>query len=132
MSRYIYSTEGVTRAFFLTTYLFKSRGYAVDIKQMIGVRIAELRTRKGMTQEKLAARMSTSPKWLSSLEHGKENPTLDKLISLAQALDVDLGEIFTFVEVENPRKRKALLEGLLKKADDEQLKLAAKILKAII
>lgn len=85
-----------------------------------------------MTQEKLAARMSTSPKWLSSLEHGKENPTLDKLISLAQALDVDLGEIFTFVEVENPRKRKALLEGLLKKADDEQLKLAAKILKAII
>jgi transcriptional regulator with XRE-family HTH domain len=85
-----------------------------------------------LTQEKLAGKMGTSPKWLGSLENGRENPTLDKLISLAQALQVDLGEIFTFVEVEDPRKRKALLEGLLKKADDEQLKLAVKVLMAVI
>lgn len=57
----------------------------------------------------------------------KENPTLDKLIRLAQALQVDIGKIFTFVKCEDPRRRKVLLGGLLKRADVEQLKLAVKI-----
>ncbi len=82
-----------------------------------------------------ASNHSRALRLTSSLENhlrGKENPTLDTLINLGQSLDVDLGEIFMFVEVEDPRKRKALLEGLLKKADDEQLKLAVKVLKALI
>jgi len=104
----------------------------VDTKQMIGIRIGELRAKKGMTQEKLAGKMGINPKYLSSIERGKENPTLDTLIKLAESLEVDLSDIFTLVQIEDPRKRKAILESLLKKADDEQLKIAAKILKAII
>ena len=45
----------------------------------------------------------------------KENPTLDKLIRLAQALQVDIGKIFTFVKCEDPRRRKVLLVRIIEK-----------------
>lgn len=99
---------------------------------MIGIRIAELRKQKGLTQEALAGIMEVSPKYLSSIERGKENPTLNMLINIADSLEVDLGHIFTFVQIEDPKRRKALLDSLLKNADDEQLKLALKLLKVVI
>ena len=104
----------------------------MDKIQMIGIRIAEIRKQKCLTQEALAGKMEVSPKYLSSIERGKENPTLNMLVNLADALEVDLGEIFTFIQIEDPKKRKALLESLLKKADNEQLKLALKVLKVVI
>jgi len=48
----------------------------MDVKQMIGSRIKEIRTKKGFTQEQLAEKIDISPKYLSSIERGKENPTL--------------------------------------------------------
>ena len=99
---------------------------------MIGIRIAEIRKQKGLTQEALAGKMEVSPKYLSSIERGRENPTLNMLINLADTLEVELEQIFTFIQIEDSKRRKALLESLLKKADDEQLKLAIKVLKAVI
>lgn len=99
---------------------------------MIGIRIAELRKQKGLTQEALAGKMEVSPKYLSSIERGKENPTLNMLIKIADSLEIDLGQIFTFVQIEDPKRRKALMDSLLKNVDDEQLKLAVKVLKVII
>ena len=71
-------------------------------------------------------------KYLSSIERGKENPTLNTLIKLAQALEVNIDEVFNFVEIEDPDKRKSLIISLLDEANDEQLKLAFKILSVII
>lgn len=104
----------------------------MDIKKMIGIRIGELRKQKGLTQEKLAERMGVSPKYLSSIERGKENPTLTTIINLAQSMDVEIADIFTFLEVEDPGKRKSLITSLLKEADEEKLKTALKILNLII
>lgn len=104
----------------------------MDIKQMIGIRIGDLRKQKGLTQEKLAEKMGVSPKYLSSIERGKENPTLDMIINLAQSLDVGIADIFTFIEVEDPSKRKFLITSLLKEADEEQIKIALKVLKVIV
>lgn len=99
---------------------------------MIGIRIGELRKQKGLTQEKLAEKMGVSPKYLSSIERGKENPTLDMIIKLAQSMDVEIADLFTFIEVEDPSKRKSLISSLLKEADEESLKRALKILKLIV
>jgi transcriptional regulator with XRE-family HTH domain len=104
----------------------------VDIKKIIGSRIAEIRKKKGMTQDQLAEKMEISPKYLSSIERGKENPTLNTLINLAQCLGVDLGVIFSFPQIEDPSKRKSLINSLLTKADEDQLKQALKILSSII
>ena len=85
-----------------------------------------------MTQEELSGKMGIGPKYLSSIERGKENPTLNTLISLSKALQVDLSEIFKFIEIEDCTKRKALISKLLSEADDEQLKTAIKVLYVIL
>ena len=66
----------------------------MDIKKMIGERIKELRGRKNVTQEQLSEKVEINVKYLSSIERGKENPTLDVFIRIAKALDVDIGNIF--------------------------------------
>lgn len=104
----------------------------MDIKQMIGARIKDIRTKKGITQEQLSERMEINPKYLSSIERGKENPTLNTLIKLSKSLEVDLGEIFSFVLAEDPSKRKSLILSLLDEADSEQLKMVFKILSVIM
>lgn len=104
----------------------------MDTKKMIGIRISEIRKKKGFTQDQLAEKMEISPKYLSSIERGRENPTLNTLINLAQCLEVDLGVIFSFPQIEDPAKRKSLISSLLNKADDDQLKLALKVLATII
>jgi len=104
----------------------------VDIKEMIGSRIKEIRNRKGLTQEQLSENMNINPKYLSSIERGKENPTLNTFIKLAEFLDVDIDEIFSSIQIEDPSKRKDLINSLLNEADDGQMKLAAKMLQAII
>ncbi len=104
----------------------------MDAKQMIGGRIKDIRNRKGFTQEELAEKIDINPKYLSSIERGKENPTLNTLIKLSESLNVNLNDIFHQIEIEDPAKRKALLISLLDEADDDQLKLAYLILLAII
>jgi len=76
---------------------------------MIGMRIAELRNSKGFTQERLADKTEISSKYLSSIERGKENPTLDTLIKLSESLGVNIEDIFRFIQIEDSVKRKSEL-----------------------
>jgi transcriptional regulator with XRE-family HTH domain len=99
---------------------------------MIGIRIKDIRNRKGFTQEELAEKIELNPKYLSSIERGKENPTLNTMIKLSESLDVHLNDIFHQVEIEDPAKRKTLLISLLDEANDDQLKLAYQILLTIL
>jgi transcriptional regulator with XRE-family HTH domain len=101
-------------------------------KKMIGNRIKELRARKDLTQEQLAEKISINPKYLSSIERGQENPTLDVFIRIAKALDVDIEDIFNHLEVEDPAKRLPAINALLNHASEEQLKTVLKILLATL
>ena len=104
----------------------------MDTKQMLGARIKNIRNKKGLTQEQLSEKMEINPKYLSSIERGNENPTLNTLIKLSESLEVDLSEIFSHIQIEDPGERKLIITSLLDQADDEQLKLASKILSAIL
>ena len=104
----------------------------VNKKQMTAARIKEIRNKKGLTQEQLSERMEISPKYLSSIERGNENPTLNTLINLSQSLEADLSEIFSFIQLEDPGGRKSMITSLLDQADNDQLKLAFKVLSAVL
>jgi len=104
----------------------------MDIRELIGIRIAELRKNAGFTQEQLAGKMEISSKYLSSIERGKENPTLNTFINISEALNIDLGEIFSLIQIEDPLKRKSMIQALIKNADPEQLKLSYQILFLLI
>lgn len=62
-----------------------------DLRRNIGSRIKTLRIQKGMSQEQLAIRIGNSSKqYISALEHGAKNVTIDVLGRIAEALEVEL------------------------------------------
>ena len=104
----------------------------MDIKQMIGARVKAIRNKKKITQEQLAEKIEINSKYLSSIERGLENPTMNTLIKMSESLGVSVAEFFNQIEIEDPADRKKLIRSLLNQATDEQLKLAYRILSVII
>ena len=104
----------------------------MDLIEMIGSRIQEIRNKKGLTQDQLSEKVGISSKYLSSIERGKENPTLNTILKLAGSLDVKPDEFFTHLEIEDPAKRKSIIIEMLDEADADQLKLSYKLLSAMI
>lgn len=68
----------------------------MDDRILLGRRVRELRKSQDFSQEQLAERMGINEKYLSSIERGRENPTLDLLIKLADALNVELVDLFNW------------------------------------
>ncbi len=55
------------------------------------------------------------------------------IIKLANALQVEVKDFFEFAhEAKNTRERKEIINNLLKEVDDEQLRLAVKVLRALV
>ena len=103
----------------------------MDEKKLIGRRIKELRKRKGLSQESLAERAETSQNYLSRMERGTENPTLDMFIKVASALEVEMWEMFDFGHVASHKEIKGAIQNIARTADEPTLRLALKILRAV-
>lgn len=102
-----------------------------DTKKLIGVRIKSIRGSKGLTQESLAEKMDINTVYLSNIERGRANPTLDMLIKFADALKVEMWELFDFGHEVNIKELRDVMSKLLKETDEEKLRLAVKILRAV-
>ena len=87
------------------------RVHMADEKKMIGKQIKTLRQARGMSQEELSEKVSINPKYLSAIERGKANPTLDIFTRLAEALNVSLPDLFDY-ELE-PKELAQLVAGLI-------------------
>ncbi|MBR4287256.1 MAG: helix-turn-helix transcriptional regulator [Clostridia bacterium] len=68
----------------------------MDIKQVVGKRIRELRNKLGVSQEELAAMVELDRTYITSVESGKRNISIVNIEKLATALNVSLAEFFTF------------------------------------
>jgi len=90
-------------------------GTPVDQKK-IGAFLKELRNEKGITQERLAERMSVSNRTVSRWETGVNMPDLDVLIELADYYDVEIREILDG-ERKGGKMDKELKDTVLKVAD---------------
>ena len=65
------------------------------------------------------------------MERGTENPTLDMLIKLSNALEVEMWEMFDFGHIAEKKTLKESLQNFLKTADESTLRLALKIIRAV-
>ncbi len=102
-------------------------------KRLLGARIKEIRKSKELSQEKLSERVGIDAKHLSRIEVGGSFPSFDTLAKLATTLDVELKDFFEFVHVtENPKELRKTINSLLKEATEDQLKIAVKVLRAIV
>ena len=64
------------------------------ISQDFGKRVRALRAEAGLSQEKLAEKAGMHPTYLSDIERGQRNPTLEVISRLAKALGVRIRELF--------------------------------------
>lgn len=104
----------------------------MDERKRLGARIKQLRQLRQETQERLAERININPKYLSSIERGAENPTLDLLIRLAKGLRVELHELFTLASEGSPDQLRQRLAGLLADVPADALPRMVRILETLV
>lgn len=66
----------------------------MDIKQQFGQKVREIRKRQSISQEELAMRIGADQAYISRIESGQMNLTLDSVAELADALGVRAGALF--------------------------------------
>ena len=105
----------------------------MDIKKLIGSRIKSLRRTRGYSQEELAEIIGINSKYLSSVERGQENPTLDLFIRLSQGLKVGMHEIFQIEqEGTGPKLLRKKLKGLVEEIEEGELARVIRILESLV
>jgi transcriptional regulator with XRE-family HTH domain len=63
-------------------------------RRVFGERIRALRQNRGLSQERLAELAGIHRTYLSSLERGERNVSLDNIYAIAEALGVSPAELF--------------------------------------
>ena len=80
----------------------------MDAKGIIGRFVRQLRESRGLTQDQVASKTGISYQFLSGLENGRENFSIDVLESLSQALGVPLERLVAeaFTAMAGPSRRR--------------------------
>lgn len=76
----------------------------MDMRKLVGRNVKRIRQEKGLTQEQFADKSGFSQQYVSSLEHGRRNPTIITIYELSQALGVSHLEL---VATGTPRRARA-------------------------
>jgi len=67
----------------------------MNARQQMGKNLLRLRKAAGLTQEEFAHRAALHPTYVSGIEGGHRNPSVDVLERIAQALGVGIAELFS-------------------------------------
>ena len=100
----------------------------MNIKKDFGLRIKELRAKKGITQYQLAEIAGIDPKHMSHIETGRSFPKADLIEKFANALSIDYHEFF---KSEHLQDRNILIDNITKQVlnfPDNDLKNIYKII----
>lgn len=73
----------------------------MNLKKNFGKNLQKYRKYRGLTQEKLAELIGVDVTSISSIETGKYFPSADNLSKLAEALQVQFSDLFTFDSMSN-------------------------------
>lgn len=117
---------------YIPTSMYR-KGYLImnDTLILLGKRIAYLRNKRGFTQEKLAEMVDYSTNHISKLELARTNPSFELLVNLANALNIELKELFNFDEYQSTKYIKKEFEKLLHSSEEKKLKLLYKIYQSL-
>src|SRR5271166_3007045 len=90
-----------------------------DFLRLLGVRVRELRSRRGMTRKMVARESDVSERHLAQLELGDGNVSVVLLRRIATALHVSLADLFTAEGPDSDAKRS--IQGILDRVPAQQL-----------
>lgn len=83
----------------------------IDLKALLGVTIKSERSARGISQEELAYRAGLHRTYISDLERGARNPSLESIEKLAGALEISVSMLFA--QAGSGAEAKQLVEILL-------------------
>ena len=98
---------------------------------ILGKRIADLRNKRGFTQDKLAELMDYSTNHVAKLESARTNPSFALLVKLCNALQIEMKELFDSDEYVSIEHTKNELQKLLNSNNSKTIKLLYKIYRSI-
>ncbi|RJX35941.1 MAG: XRE family transcriptional regulator [Desulfarculus sp.] len=103
------------------------------MRKMLGRRVRDLRTSRGMTQEELGELANINYKYLGGIERGERNPSLENLARIASGLGVRLRDLFVLEhEIPTLSGLKAHVAETLASADEKKLRQVARLLDALL
>lgn len=88
---------------------------SLDLLKLVGERVRTLRKEKNYTQDQLSEKAQIHNRYISDIERGERNITLETLEKVISALEVTPGEIFKFENIESIHERtdkKVLIDSL--------------------
>ncbi|RRJ62728.1 XRE family transcriptional regulator [Paenibacillus oralis] len=104
--------------------------------KLVGARVRVLRKEKGLSQEALGEKGGFHFSYIGQVERGEKNVSLVNLAKIAEALEVNLIQLFAYVEEEmkiTPMDRSIQeIVDMLREANEEKMKLAKNVLKEIL
>jgi len=100
-----------------------------DIRRQFGAAIRAHRLRLGLSQETLAERAELHRTYVTDVERGVRNLSLESISKLARALDLSIGALFAPAETGDCDQRKCSVELLLVQQDPKELALTLEAFK---
>lgn len=100
-------------------------------KELLGARIREIRKGARLSQELLAEKVNVDPRYISRIELGKCFPSLETLEKVAQALSMEIRDLFEFQHLVQDTATIQDIESLLDGVDGETRQLIFRITKAV-
>lgn len=94
----------------------------MDIKQLLGAKIRELRKRKKLTQEKLSELMDINPRQMVRIEMGQSFPTAENIEKLAEHLGVSVSVLFNNECFEESKILKEKIISKLENLDEKAIR----------
>lgn len=93
----------------------------IDYK-VIGNRIKQVRTKKGITQEELAEMLGVSPEYCSKIECGKTKINLERLSQISVIFDIEIEYLISGTVYESKFYLKEDIADSISKLDSCKLK----------
>ena len=103
-----------------------------DIKKLFGLKIKEIRIKKGLRQCNLADLVDVDPKTISCIESGKNFPSPNLIYRLATALKVEPKDLFEFYHLQSEKDLKNDIVSMLGKLKKEDLSLVYKFVRTFV
>jgi CheY-like chemotaxis protein len=98
-----------------------------DVKHLFGKAIRHQRTEQGISQEELAGRAGLHRTYISDVERGARNPSLESIEKIASALNMTVSMLFARVDASIGSD--PLVEILLIEDDPEDIELTLQVFK---
>jgi len=67
----------------------------IQVRKKFGKRLREIRKTAGLSQEELGFKANIHRTYIGAVERGEQNVSLDNIYKLAQALKVEMKELFS-------------------------------------